>query len=243
MLLVQPALHVDAVSDAVAVGQNQRRPTVCLGFAEGQQGLLRVGAQGDARDIDIAVGNGLQRNVLLVDLFARRRKLGDGAHRRGFRHLAAGVGIHLGIHHQDIYVATAGQHMIDAGGTDVVGPAVAADDPDLRRTSWSTTASNCLARGSAISCKRCFSSRRRRAALAANIDFGGLLGVDQIVHQIFTDRSSQRLEQFGGVFQMLVGGQAETQTKFGVVLEQRVDQAGPRPSLLTDHGVVGRLPP
>ncbi len=130
MLLVQTALHVDAVGDAVAVGQNQRGAAISLGLPEGQQSLLRVGPQRDAGHIDVAVGNRLQGQILLAHRLAGRREFGDRPERGGFRHLTAGVGVDLGVHHQDIHVAAAGQHVIDAGGADVVSPAVAADDPD-----------------------------------------------------------------------------------------------------------------
>src|SRR5690606_11076841 len=43
---------------------------------------------------------------------------------------AAGVGVDLGDEHQDVDVAAGGEHMIQAAVADVVGPAVAADDPD-----------------------------------------------------------------------------------------------------------------
>jgi hypothetical protein len=49
---------------------------------------------------------------------------------RGLGGLAAGVGIHLGIEHQDVDVVGQGQDVVEAAVADVVGPAVAADDPD-----------------------------------------------------------------------------------------------------------------
>ncbi len=47
-----------------------------------------------------------------------------------FAGLSAGVGIHLGIEHQDVDVAAAGQHVVQTAVADIIGPAVAADDPD-----------------------------------------------------------------------------------------------------------------
>ncbi len=46
------------------------------------------------------------------------------------RRLSAGVGVDLGIEHQQVDVASAGEDVIEAAVADVVGPAVAADDPD-----------------------------------------------------------------------------------------------------------------
>ena len=59
-------LHVDPVRDAVAVGDDERRPGVGLGLAEREQRLLRVRAERDARDVDVAVRDRLQREVLLA---------------------------------------------------------------------------------------------------------------------------------------------------------------------------------
>ena len=61
---------------------------------------------------------------------AARGKLGHGAARGGFGGLAAGVGVDFGIQHQDVDVPAGGQDMVQTAVTDIVGPAVAADDPD-----------------------------------------------------------------------------------------------------------------
>jgi hypothetical protein len=44
--------------------------------------------------------------------------------------LAAGVGIDLGVKHEDVDLGVHGDDMVQAAETDVVGPAVAADNPD-----------------------------------------------------------------------------------------------------------------
>ena len=82
------------------------------------------------RHVDVAVAHGHHAQVLLGRRFAAGGELGDGAARSGFGHLPAGVGVDLGIEHQDVDVAAAGQHVIQAAVPDVVSPAVAADDPD-----------------------------------------------------------------------------------------------------------------
>ena len=129
VLLAEPVAHLDAVRDAVAVGDHQRRAVVGLGLAEGAQGLLRVGAHRDPGDVDVAVGDRLQREVFLRHGLAGGGELGDGAERRRLGRLAAGVGVDLGVEHQHVHVAPAGQDVVEAAGADVVGPAVAADDP------------------------------------------------------------------------------------------------------------------
>ena len=65
----------------------------------------------------------------LPDRLAGRRELGRRAERRRLRLLAAGVGVDLGVEHQDVDVAAAGEHVVEPAVADVVGPAVAADQP------------------------------------------------------------------------------------------------------------------
>ena len=75
----------------MAIRENQRGTLVGLRFAECLQGLLWVGAHRYLRDIDIAVGDGLQRKILARDALARGCEFGDRAQRRSLRSLAAGV--------------------------------------------------------------------------------------------------------------------------------------------------------
>ena len=114
----------------MAVGEDQRRPVIGLGFAEGLQRVLRISAHRDLRDIDVAISDGLQRHVLARRALARGRELRNGAERGGFRSLATGVGIDLGIQHQHVHVARRGEDVVQSAEADVVCPAVAADDPD-----------------------------------------------------------------------------------------------------------------
>ena len=94
------------------------------------QGLVLVGADGDRGDIDVAVGHRHAPQVLLGGALSGRGELGDGAELGRLGALAAGVGVELGIHHQDVHVLAHGKHVVQAAEADVVGPAVAAVDPD-----------------------------------------------------------------------------------------------------------------
>ena len=76
----------------------------------------------------------------------RRRELRHRAARRRLRRLAAGVRVDLGVEHQDVDVAAGGEHVVEAAEADVVGPAVAADDPDALRTSASASSASRRAR-------------------------------------------------------------------------------------------------
>ena len=58
------------------------------------------------------------------------RELGRGAERRRLGLLAAGVRVDLGVEHEDVHVVGQREHVVEAAEADVVGPAVAADDPD-----------------------------------------------------------------------------------------------------------------
>ena len=59
VLLVEAITQLEAMCDAVAVGDHDRRPVVGFGLPEGEQRLLRIGAHGDSRDVDVAVRNDL----------------------------------------------------------------------------------------------------------------------------------------------------------------------------------------
>jgi hypothetical protein len=128
-LLALVVEHVVAVGDARAVGDDQRWTGIGLGLVEYAQGLHILGAVGDGRHIDMAVVAGEPGEILLRGGLAAGGELGHRTERRGLRGLAAGVGIDLGIEHQDVDVVGQRQHVVEAAVADVVGPAVAADDP------------------------------------------------------------------------------------------------------------------
>ena len=119
-----------AVRDAVAVGDHQRRPVVGLGLAE------RRAASAAGRRPSRPARRRRCRSAIACSArsFVRRRLAGGGelrdrAERRRLGHLPAGVGVDLGVEHQHVDVAPAGEHVVQPAGADVVGPAVAADDP------------------------------------------------------------------------------------------------------------------
>src|SRR5690606_15550031 len=114
----------DAVGDAVAVGDDQRRAVVRLRLEESPDGLPVIGAHGHRRHVDVAVLHGDGRQVLLGLLLPLGGELGDGAPGRRLGGLPARVGVHLGIQHEDVDVGAGGQDVVKAAVTDVVGPAV-----------------------------------------------------------------------------------------------------------------------
>ena len=223
LLLLQTHGHVDAVVDAVGVGDDQRRTVIGLGFLDGLDGLLRVGADGDTGDVDRAEGGEDQAHVLLGRVLAAGSELGNGRTRGGFRHLAAGVGVHLGVHDQDVDVLAGGEHVIHTAVADVIGPAVTADDPDGLLHQVVGHVIEPL--GDLVT-----------FALEGGLQFGDpgalgldlallfLRGADECVGQFLLDQTifdslGQQFERLAGQF---VHCLAHTQTVLGVVLEQRV---------------------
>ena len=122
------ALH--AVLDAGAVADDQRGAGIGLRLPDGPEGLSRVRAHGHLSDVHVAVAHGHQAQVLFLGLLAARRELGDGRRGRGLGGLPAGVGVDLGVQHQDVDVLAGGENVVQPAVADVVGPAVAAEGPD-----------------------------------------------------------------------------------------------------------------
>ena len=123
-----------------------------------------------------------------------------------------------------IDVAPGGQHVVDAAVADVVGPAVAADDPDAapdqvlgrgRRGSWPPVWSRPASR-SLQQRRRARAARRCPASLvwSASSRRFGQFAADAVRP---VPRSSSRR-----VVGLLVHRQAQAQAEFGVVLEQRI---------------------
>ena len=121
--------HVEAVGDAGGVGDDQRRARPGLGLQQGLDGLHVAGPDGHMGDVDVAVGHGQHAQVLLGGRLAAGGELGHRPPRGRLGRLAAGVGVDLGVQHQQVDVLAGGQHVVDPARADVVGPAVAADDP------------------------------------------------------------------------------------------------------------------
>ena len=131
LLLVLRAAHtdLDAVVDAGGVADDERRAVVGLGLLDDVEVLGLAGAHSDLGDIDVAVALGNHTEVFLADLLAAGGELGDSAGRGGLRALSAGVGVHLGVHDDDVDVLAAGQDVVQTAESDVIAPAVTAEDP------------------------------------------------------------------------------------------------------------------
>ena len=89
-----------------------REILIAVGEDPDREGLVETRAQGHLRHIDAAVGHHLVGQVLLSALLAIGGKLRHSAGGGGFAHLAAGIGVDLGIKDQDIDIGPAGHDMI-----------------------------------------------------------------------------------------------------------------------------------
>ena len=131
LLLVLRAAHtdLDAVVDAGGVADDERRAVVGLGLLDDVEVLGLAGTHSHLGHIDVAVALGNHTEVFLADLLAAGGELGDSAGRGGLRALSAGVGVHLGVHDDDVDVLAAGQDVVQTAESDVIAPAVTAEDP------------------------------------------------------------------------------------------------------------------
>ncbi len=91
---------------------------------------MRLAPMAHGGDIDVPVAHAHEAEVLLGVALAAAGELGHRPDRGGLGGLAARVGVELGVEDQDVDVAAGGHHVVEAAEADVVGPAVAADDPD-----------------------------------------------------------------------------------------------------------------
>ena len=213
----------------MAVGDDQRRSLVGLRLAQRAQGLLGVGAHRHPGDVDIAVGDGLQGEVLLGHPLAGGGKLGHRAERRRLGCLPAGVGVDLGVEDQHVDVAAARQHVVQAAGSDVVGPAVAADDPDAAPHQLVDHAAQ-VDDGRII---LVLQGVQTAAQLADPLPLSGVLRLpalgrlEDLVDQLRPDLLAQPGEALPGQRPVLVGGEPEPEAELGVVLEERVGPGRP----------------
>ncbi len=98
--------------------------------------------------------------------------LATAAAGRRLRRLAAGVGVDLGVEHQDVDVAARGEHVVQAAEADVVGPAVAADDPDAAADQRRRRSAPASWRRGESSCRQPLPQRRDPLPLLGDLRLG-----------------------------------------------------------------------
>ena len=112
------------------VGDNQRRPWIRFRFLNGFHRLVELRPQRNLRDVDVSIHHHADAQIFTRLALAVLTKFRDRPQWRCFRGLSAGVGIALSIKHQNIDVFGQAQDMIKTAETNIVGPPVAADQPD-----------------------------------------------------------------------------------------------------------------
>ena len=161
----------------------------------------------------------------MAGALAGGRELGDGAARRRLRRLAAGVRVDLGVEDEDVDVATGREDLVEAAEADVVGPAVAADDPDALADEVAGEGEQVSGVGAERRRRRRASASRRRLdplALEDDLGLGVLDGVEEPADEVRAELRGEALEQPAGVVGLGVEGEPHPEPELGVVLEQRV---------------------
>ena len=228
LLLVLRATHtdLDAVVDAGCVADDERRAVVGLGLLDDVEVLGLAGAHSHLRHIDVAVALGNHTEVFLADLLTAGGELGDSAGRGGLRALSAGVGVHLGVDDDDVDILAAGQHVVQTAESDVIAPAVAAEDPLALLDEAVTELEELLADVAAA-------GLHQRDELVG--DFLGLEGVLAVLDPLGEEgldfgAAAVALEAFLHnalhAVAHLAGGGGHTEAELGVVLEERVGPGG-----------------
>ena len=251
VLLLHAVAQIEAVGDAVAVGEDEGRSVIGLGVAQRLDRLLRAAAQRDLRHVDVAIGDGLKRQILARRALAGGGELGRGAERRRLRGLAAGVGIDLGIEHQDVDVAILGEDVVEPAGADVVGPAVAADDPQAAAHQILGHRQEIARRPIRWVAKRA-PQRVDPRALGDDLAVGALRRIENFVGELWPDALAQRPDQVPRHRGLLVDRETHAKTELGIVLEQAVvpGRAAPvgtgaprqrREIAAIDRGAAGRV--
>ena len=163
----------------------------------------------------------------MAGALAGGRELGDRAARRRLRGLAAGVRVDLGVEHEDVDVATRREDVVEAAEADVVGPAVAADDPDA-------LADEVVGERQQVPGVRCRAvavdaGRARRAggrparagrAISASVVLGGV--EDARATRSSPSAGARRSSEPARLVGLGVEREAHPEPELGVVLEQRV---------------------
>ena len=225
LLLVETLAEVVAVGDAVGIGDDEGGAGIGLGFAEGLHGLAVFRTEGDLGDVDVAVLGGDEGEVFLRGAFAAGGELGDGTDGGGFGGLPAGVGVYLGVEDQDLDVGTGGEDVVEAAVADVVGPAVAADDPDGFVDEVVGNEVEAHGVGGAERSEFC-TKGGDAGTLVGDLGLGGLRGAEDRVDEERVELRSEELEEGAGVCGALVGGEAQTEAELGVVFEEGVGPCG-----------------
>ena len=240
LLVGRTRLGQETLLDAVRVGDDERGTVIVLGLVEGLDRSGGIGTHRDVGDVDVLVLHLHETEILLGLDLAGSRELGDRAGRRSLGSLTARVGVDFGVHDENLDVLAGGENMVETTVTDIVGPAVTAEDPDgladevvgdrKELTADRAGAGTFLAGAAAV----LESSLELGDGGAHLFDALALLVVLVDTLDLRQDRldgfrslglGENLVDEFHGEAVELIGRNAHTETELSVVFEERV---GPR---------------
>ena len=186
----------------------------------------------------------MQPEVLLRRGLAAGGEFRDRAARRRFRHLAAGVRVDFGVQHQHLHVAAAGQDVVEAAVADVVGPAIAADDPDALAHERVSDGEPTFVASSVSSAVKPLLQLPHTLALVEDVR---LVLSARRCRMSFTSCSpisgASLASSSPANSRCLSSETRKPRPNSALSSNSELLQAGPRPSAFCVQGVVGRLPP
>ncbi len=164
---------------------------------------------------------------------------------RGLRRLSAGVRVHLGVEHQDVDVATGRQDVVEATKADVVRPPVAADDPHTLADEAAGDRGEVAGVGGRVAAGASEQRLQLHDPPALFDDLRlGLLGVfEDCLHEPFAHDAARAGQQHARLRGSASRPRRMPSPNSALSSNSELFHAGPRPSWLTVHGVVGRLAP
>src|ERR1700756_4690116 len=123
LLVTHRGRHVDAVSNAMRVSDDQAGTVVRLGFEERLQRVLVLRSHGDTGYVHISVAHRHQAKIFFGGRFASGGKLGYRSPWSGFGRLPPLIGVTLGIEPQEVDFESTGQQVIEPAVANVISPA------------------------------------------------------------------------------------------------------------------------
>ena len=104
-------------------------PLIAFRLGKGLNALIVVSAHSHLGNVYIAIAHSDAGQILFLGSLTGSSELSDGTNRSSLGGLSAGVGVNLGVEHQNVHVLTGSDDVIQTAEADIISPAVAAEDP------------------------------------------------------------------------------------------------------------------
>mmetsp|Transcript_40181 Transcript_40181/g.65941 ORF Transcript_40181/g.65941 Transcript_40181/m.65941 type:complete len:211 (-) Transcript_40181:286-918(-) len=125
---------VNAPIDTRRVRHNHRRARVLGCLFQCLHRLRIVCAQRHRGDVDIAVRHGRRTQLFFLPRLSHRLEFGHLSRHRRLTRLSASVAVDLSVENQHVDILALGQDMIESARTNIIRPAIAANQPLRLRT-------------------------------------------------------------------------------------------------------------